>query len=118
MDLLAKVAAAAGGQHPGWCQECALPRMIKLSMHRDYNIRVVRPHPHLHAGHLCRAVAAWLCPLHCVLALHATRCSLWHALFSPSPGQAPFSLSPRRARPPSVAAACRVRAGRAGRVPA
>ncbi|KAL4425718.1 hypothetical protein ABPG75_009734 [Micractinium tetrahymenae] len=40
VDLLAKVAAAAGPQHPAWCEECALPRMVKLSMHRDYNIRV------------------------------------------------------------------------------
>ena len=41
MDLLTKVAAAAGGAHPGWCEECALPRILKLAMHRDYNIRVV-----------------------------------------------------------------------------
>ena len=41
VDLLSKVAAAAGGAHPGWCEECALPRVLKLAMHRDYNIRVV-----------------------------------------------------------------------------
>jgi hypothetical protein len=42
VDLLTKVAAAAGGAHPGWCEECALPRVLKLALHRDYNIRVVR----------------------------------------------------------------------------
>lgn len=42
MDLLTKVAASAGAAHPGWCEECALPRLLKLALHRDYNIRVVR----------------------------------------------------------------------------
>lgn len=42
MDLLAKVAAAAGPAHPNWCEECALPRILKLANHRDYNIRAVR----------------------------------------------------------------------------
>ena len=41
MDLLAKVASVAGAADPEWCRECALPRVLKLSMHRDYNIRVV-----------------------------------------------------------------------------
>ncbi|PRW59401.1 phosphatase 4 regulatory subunit 1 [Chlorella sorokiniana] len=39
VDLLAKVAAAAGPAHPDWCEECALPRVLKLANHRDYNIR-------------------------------------------------------------------------------
>ena len=42
MDLLAKVAAAAGPAHSNWCEECALPRILKLANHRDYNIRAVR----------------------------------------------------------------------------
>lgn len=42
VDLLAKVAAVAGEAHPAWCEECALPRMLKLALHRDYSIRVVR----------------------------------------------------------------------------
>lgn len=41
VDVLTKVACTAGAAHPGWCEECALPRMLKLAMHRDYNIRVV-----------------------------------------------------------------------------
>lgn len=40
VDLLTKVAAVSGASCPGWCEECALPRLLKLSMHRDYNIRV------------------------------------------------------------------------------
>lgn len=42
LDLLDKVAAAAGPAHPDWCEECALPRVLKLANHRDYNIRAVR----------------------------------------------------------------------------
>jgi hypothetical protein len=41
-DLLAKVVAATGAARPGWCQECALPRLLRLAMHRDYSIRIVR----------------------------------------------------------------------------
>ena len=42
MDLLTKVAAAVGPAHSQWCEECALPRVLRLANHRDYNIRAVR----------------------------------------------------------------------------
>lgn len=62
-----------GGQHPAWCQECALPRMIKLSLHRDYNIRVVRVHGRptesFHAGWLLhRACCTRVVTISCCLA--------------------------------------------------
>jgi hypothetical protein len=42
VDLLTKVAAAAGASAPDWCSEHALPRLLRLALHRDYSIRVVR----------------------------------------------------------------------------
>jgi hypothetical protein len=41
VDLLAKVVAVSGRSFPDWCEACALPRMLRLAMHRDYSIRVV-----------------------------------------------------------------------------
>ncbi|KAL4859913.1 Serine/threonine-protein phosphatase 4 regulatory subunit 1 [Chlorella vulgaris] len=40
VDLLAKVVAVSGRSFPDWCEACALPRMLRLAMHRDYSIRV------------------------------------------------------------------------------